>query len=636
MNSNEESLDEQTRSFLVRVVHTPLSDLLRGRVTGRYDVKGLLIRSGLPRFLQDYLFKVVLRTGLWRSEKIVVAQELVDRLKGELAAAESAWELIDGLEPWKKAGRRIGREKRRDRALVWRVVRFVDQSMGWAIALFVVIYLACLIRFMSGTPENTWDYLEDVNAAVEAIPASERAWPMYREATMKLKPIPEGLTVVEPWGNTERDEALEAYRFVELNPGEEHWDALLGYTAEIDEALKLACQAAGRPRIGSCFGDPADSVVPPVDFVGRGQERTLVLSVRESDSILSHIHSDHLRQIEVFAQLLRADALRAAKSGNGDVVVADIKALIGMFRQFRNSGAPSNFDLVASRHVGFTCDALGMVLSEQSPCLTDEQLKELAASLDAVGDADHFHIRLDWERARVRDTIQQMFTDDGCGGGHCTPQLLSMVWKYHTFVEPPSWQKRVNSIFVLFSVPVVGVGRREASRICSEIIDEAERDGQLPLWERGESMTGRRLGAMPWYQIARHAPALLILRVIDHTVLVGGEFSRQRYDAVRAAIALEQYRRKTGDWPERLEELTPDLLPAVPYDRFDGGPIKYCLKNDRPVLYSIGVDRVDDGGVVPDDEHPCPDVWELPSEVSRLRGVSRYRGDWILWPPMRR
>ena len=100
--------------------------------------------------------------------------------------------------------------------------------------------------------------------------------------------------------------------------------------------------------------------------------------------------------------------------------------------------------------------------------------------------------------------------------------------------------------------------------------------------------------------------------------------------------ALEAYRRQTGDWPERLEELTPGLLPAIPYDRFDGGPIKYCLKNDQPVLYSIGVDRVDDGGEAPDDEHPCPDIWEPPSEVSRLRGESRYRGDWVLWPPMRR
>jgi hypothetical protein len=636
MKSAGESHDEHVRPFLVRLVHTPLSDLLRCRVTGRYDVKGLLMRSGLPEPLQDYAFKVVLRTGLWRSEKIVVAQELVDKLADDLASAQSPEDLVDRQEPWKKAARRIRREKRRDRALVWRVVRRIDQSVGCAIVLLVVIYLAFLLRFMTGKPEITWDYLAEVNAEAKAVPEPERAWPVYREATLKLKPIPEGLMVVESWRDTERAEPLRPYEFVEIKPGEEHWDALLDYTAEIDEALDLVRQAAERPRVGSCFRDPADDVVPPVDFVGRGKERTLALPVPESHPVLPHVYSDHLRQIEVFAHLLRADVSRAAKSGDGDQFVADLKALVGIFRQFRRSGAPSNFDLVATRHMSFTCDALGMVLSEQAPCLTDEHLKELAASLDAVGDAEHFHTRLDWERARVRDTIQRMCTDNGHGGGHCTPQLLSMVWKYHSLVEPPSWQKRVNSVFVLLSVPVVGAGRREMFRACSEIIDEAEREGKSPLWERGESLTGRRLGAMSAFQIARCAPALLILRVLDHRVPVGGEFARQRYDAVRVAIALEQYRRKTGNWPERLEQLTPDLLPAVPPDRFDGKPIKYRLTDDRPVLYSIGVDRVDDGGELPDDENPCSDIWALPSEAPELRAQSRHRGDWILWPPMMR
>ncbi len=115
-----------------------------------------------------------------------------------------------------------------------------------------------------------------------------------------------------------------------------------------------------------------------------------------------------------------------------------------------------------------------------------------------------------------------------------------------------------------------------------------------------------------------------------------GQFSKQRYDAARVAVALEQYRRKTGNWPERLEQLTPDSLPTVPPDRFDGKPIKYRLADGRPILYSIGVDRFDDGGEPPDDEYPCPDIWVPPSEAPRLRAESMYRGDWILWPPMQR
>ena len=44
---------------------------------------------------------------------------------------------------------------------------------------------------------------------------------------------------------------------------------------------------------------------------------------------------------------------------------------------------------------------------------------------------------------------------------------------------------------------------------------------------------------------------------------------------------------------ERLDQLVPDLLPAVPADRLDGQPIRYVVRDGRPVVYSIGRDRND-------------------------------------------
>lgn len=630
MNPVDESHDENSRPFLVRLVHTPLPDLLRGRVTGRYDVKGLLMRSGLPRFLQDYAFKVVLRTGLWRSEKIVVAQELADRLKEELAAARSVLELIDGLEPWKKAGSRIGAEKWRARRLMWRAL---ERTALIAAAISVVLslsYLACSIRFMAGEPNIAWNPLAEFNAKAKAVPEDERAWPIYRRAISKLKPIPEGLTGVEPSSDSERVEPLSDYRFLHTIPDEEHWDALLDYTAEVDEALGLARQAAKKSKLGFFFGDPADRVVPPVDFAGRGKDVPLALPPRESNPMLSGIGAPHLSQLRVFAHLFRSDALRAAKEGDGDRVVADFDALIGIFRQYGNSRMNAS-------ELAFACDTLGIVLSEQPECLKDEHLEELATILDAVTDAEFFHIRFDWERADVRDRIQRMYTDNGQGGGHLTRHMSSVLWCFAHLQEPPLWEKRLDSLpgYLFFPVPILDVGRQQTSWFCSEIIDEAERQGKLPLWERRESVTRQRLDAMSTIDIARYSQALWLLRTTNHAGPVVGEISRQRYDAARAAIALEQYRRNTGNWPERLDQLTSDLLPAVPPDRFDGKPIKYRLTDDRPVLYSIGVDRVDDGGTPPDDEYPCPDIWAPPSEVPRLRAESRHRGDWILWPPVR-
>ncbi|NBB94580.1 MAG: hypothetical protein GVY16_02460 [Planctomycetes bacterium] len=57
------------------------------------------------------------------------------------------------------------------------------------------------------------------------------------------------------------------------------------------------------------------------------------------------------------------------------------------------------------------------------------------------------------------------------------------------------------------------------------------------------------------------------------------------------------YRAEHGDWPESLEQLLPEILQTVPPDPWSDGPLKYRREGDGFVLYSIGDDLEDDGGV---------------------------------------
>src|SRR5262249_26764708 len=64
-----------------------------------------------------------------------------------------------------------------------------------------------------------------------------------------------------------------------------------------------------------------------------------------------------------------------------------------------------------------------------------------------------------------------------------------------------------------------------------------------------------------------------------------------------AALAAERYRGAHGDWPASLEALVADgLLKWVPADPYDGAPLRYLRHDDRVVIYSIGMDRQDNGG----------------------------------------
>jgi hypothetical protein len=62
------------------------------------------------------------------------------------------------------------------------------------------------------------------------------------------------------------------------------------------------------------------------------------------------------------------------------------------------------------------------------------------------------------------------------------------------------------------------------------------------------------------------------------------------------AVAAERYRRAYNGWPDRLEDLVPSYLSRIPTDPFDGQPLRYKRLDNGVVIYSVGPDRIDDGG----------------------------------------
>lgn len=69
-------------------------------------------------------------------------------------------------------------------------------------------------------------------------------------------------------------------------------------------------------------------------------------------------------------------------------------------------------------------------------------------------------------------------------------------------------------------------------------------------------------------------------------------------DLVRLAAALEAARRADPGrgFPQRLDDLVPGHLDAVPADPFTDGPLSYARRGDGYLLYSRGRNLADDGG----------------------------------------
>ena len=84
------------------------------------------------------------------------------------------------------------------------------------------------------------------------------------------------------------------------------------------------------------------------------------------------------------------------------------------------------------------------------------------------------------------------------------------------------------------------------------------------------------------------------------------------------ACALERYRLANGQFPEKLDALAPQFISPLPNDVLTGEPYKYRRTDDgQLVLYSVGWDEKDDGGVPGKtlfDEKQGDWVWEYPAK----------------------
>ncbi|MGO9199362.1 MAG: hypothetical protein ACLQM8_02330 [Limisphaerales bacterium] len=97
-------------------------------------------------------------------------------------------------------------------------------------------------------------------------------------------------------------------------------------------------------------------------------------------------------------------------------------------------------------------------------------------------------------------------------------------------------------------------------------------------------------------------------------------YGQASVDLARTAIAIERWRLGHGALPESLDALAPQCIAKVPCDVIVGQPLKYRREaGDRFVLYSVGWNQTDDGGV---------------ASLKADGTVELDRGDWVWrYPP---
>jgi hypothetical protein len=141
---------------------------------------------------------------------------------------------------------------------------------------------------------------------------------------------------------------------------------------------------------------------------------------------------------------------------------------------------------------------------------------------------------------------------------------------------------------------------------------------QAPTWAQMRQLPGVTNRVFFYSKYRSRLQSIMNLREMNTAFLKRGSGFLGRAAEAEArrrilvtAIALERYRGKYNSYPKTLGDLAPEFLKTVPVDFMDGQPLRYRLTDDGHfVLYSVGLDCVDNGGIIQTREQRIRANWE--------------------------
>jgi hypothetical protein len=291
------------------------------------------------------------------------------------------------------------------------------------------------------------------------------------------------------------------------------------------------------------------------------------------DASMSHVHN-----LRWGARLLILEALWHSEGGRPDEAVRSLEASLAISRSLRNE--PSIVSQLLRHNIDSTAVQVAARLLSQHVCgtnilaalsvaFTDEEMS-FSTTRAIAGERcliiDTFE-RL--RRGRVSEEELRGLLGGNLCGLHPMPRAVLPCYKAAGFVDI-DFMDSLNLLNKCVAASMLsGQQRRLAVQKAGDDIEDC----------------------LDWRD---HFTAVLVPEIsifIKHDAKPACDLS-----VARVAIAIEEFRLPNTKLPDKLDELVPVFLAAVPPDPFDGQPLRYKKLSKGYVVYSVGDDGKDDGG----------------------------------------
>ena len=549
-----------------------------------------------------------------------------------------------------------------------------------AAAVVIVLLLFTWIFGFGGEdlkPTISYDFMADLNAPADAVPVEQHGWPKLRDGMLSLRAAAHNRFLPSQTFEPSDPELLHN---LSIAAGEYHpvdpevaasdeyrpfqLDAILNSsTYVVDVPLSpsgirsffLEQQATVEGMRAACalpvLGAPYDySGVLPKDPLDRtffyDEQAQAVLTQEPQDTSLYgqsafNVLLPHLASLRGMSRIFTADMQLALEAGDGARATKDLIAMLYLARLSKQDSLLIT-QLVAASIRSTTLELMQEVFTDHSDLFSSEDLAQIAAALVAPGTVMD-PLSINGEGIYIRDLVQRIYSDDGSGDGSL---LIDSLREGGEYAGMDSFVQEVPSVIYAFARPVLKsmtLTRKEVIAMHekqSELFDNAA--SQKP-WEFDFSVYEQaHAQLMPSNPGAldriRYFPFMMLF-VRYEGVFRSNYMLAALADRIRVIVALLRYERANGMWPESLTQLVPDYLAAVPLDPADGAPLRYDVREGRPLLWSIGHDRIDNDGRSPveftdevEDESLAIDNDEAAQvKFGDLSPALVTGDDWILW-----
>ena len=321
----------------------------------------------------------------------------------------------------------------------------------------------------------------------------------------------------------------------------------------------------------------------------------------------------HLAALKRCTQVLQLRALAELQNGDSEKALDDIKLMLRLIDSIRTEPFLISH-LVRIAILQYTLQPVFEGLTEQK--WSDAQLVELNQALAKIDFLTDYDLAMRGERACNIGVIEFLqhnrslsklakFSDmvgDGntdSENAHSMASIAAVIYD----LSPGGW----------FDQNKLHIGRFETEWYLSLANVEnrivSPKSVQNANGAFNKEMVATWLSPYNWFE-KKFMPAL-------SEAVKKFAYAQNSADLARVAIALERYRLAHGEFPESLDALAPQFIAKIPHDIINGQPLHYRRTDDGQfVLYSVGWNEKDDGGVVAFKQGKTPAV-----DISQ--------GDWV-------